>query len=223
MVYFNQAPSSPRSPEELAQWSKVLEFQKNFPKEGLWWPYKGKRNFEEVVRNHLTVFLKNLPQTQLLSVSQPQPEKTAASELPTATEPARNASIAGPQNASKEQLRRMQVRAAVLARRLKDIRDQRDRGRLDEGRFQDLTADLEREQLTILSNLRSLVGGRDPSIDAAIREALNFQDEGAVLENLAADLAQRGISASAVPAARNRQGILVSSLIDACLALGIGR
>jgi hypothetical protein len=40
------------------QWGRVLEFQTNFPKEGLWWPYNGARQFELLLRNHLTQFVR---------------------------------------------------------------------------------------------------------------------------------------------------------------------
>jgi hypothetical protein len=36
----------------------VLEFQQRFPKEGLWWPYRSKVQFEKLVRNHLTQFMR---------------------------------------------------------------------------------------------------------------------------------------------------------------------
>jgi hypothetical protein len=57
MVYFNQRPYTPKSKAEIDQWGQVLEFQERFPKEGLWWPYKGKARFERLVREHLTKFI----------------------------------------------------------------------------------------------------------------------------------------------------------------------
>ncbi|MGH8064756.1 MAG: DUF4062 domain-containing protein [Candidatus Entotheonellia bacterium] len=57
MVYFNQRAYAPKTKEEATQWGQVLDFQQNFPKEGLWWPYKGKSHFEKLVRNHLTQFI----------------------------------------------------------------------------------------------------------------------------------------------------------------------
>jgi diguanylate cyclase (GGDEF)-like protein len=59
MVYFNQRAYAPKSKEETDQWGQVLEFQRNFPEEGLWWTYKSKFNFESLVRNHLTQFIRN--------------------------------------------------------------------------------------------------------------------------------------------------------------------
>jgi hypothetical protein len=61
MVYFNQKPYAPKSKTETDQWGQVLEFQRNFPEEGLWWPYNGESEFEKLVRNHLTIYIRKLP------------------------------------------------------------------------------------------------------------------------------------------------------------------
>src|SRR6516165_868372 len=60
MVYFNANAYSPRSREETDQWGRVLEFQRNFPKEGLWWPYRGSKHLASLVRNHLTHYVRTL-------------------------------------------------------------------------------------------------------------------------------------------------------------------
>jgi len=52
-VYFNQKSYTPKSKAETEQWGQVIEFKGKFPKEGLWWAYKGKAQFEKLVRNHL--------------------------------------------------------------------------------------------------------------------------------------------------------------------------
>jgi len=59
-VYFNQKPYKAKSKAETAQWGQVLEFQEKFPKEGLWWPYKSKVQFEKLVRNHLVNYIRTL-------------------------------------------------------------------------------------------------------------------------------------------------------------------
>ena len=59
-VYFSQRSYTPKSPAEAEQWKQVLEFKDRFPKEGLWWPYKGKPQFEKQVRNHLTNYIRSL-------------------------------------------------------------------------------------------------------------------------------------------------------------------
>jgi hypothetical protein len=59
-VYFNEQSYRPKSKAETEQWGRVLEFREKFPKEGLWWPYKGKVQFERLVRNHLTNHVRTL-------------------------------------------------------------------------------------------------------------------------------------------------------------------
>jgi hypothetical protein len=59
MMYFRQKPYQAKTKEETDQWGKVLEFQRTFPKDGLWWPYSDRREFEKLLRGHLTNFLKN--------------------------------------------------------------------------------------------------------------------------------------------------------------------
>ena len=56
--YFNQQRYNPASKAETDQWGMVKEFQSSFPKEGLWWPYKGKANFKDVLRRHLEAYLR---------------------------------------------------------------------------------------------------------------------------------------------------------------------
>lgn len=57
MIYFNQKPYTPQSTDELEQWRQVLEFRQRFPREGLWWPYNGKAEFERLVRRHFTLLI----------------------------------------------------------------------------------------------------------------------------------------------------------------------
>jgi hypothetical protein len=59
-VYFNLKPYAPKSKAETEQWGQVLEFKEKFPKEGLWWPYKGKVQFERLVRDHLMSHVRTL-------------------------------------------------------------------------------------------------------------------------------------------------------------------
>lgn len=61
-VYFNQKSYTPKSRADTEQREKVIEFRDNkFPKEGLWWPYKGTVEFEKLVRIHLTNYILKLP------------------------------------------------------------------------------------------------------------------------------------------------------------------
>lgn len=57
MFYFSQKPYTPSSAEEAHQWGSVLDFQRRFPPEGLWWPYKSRIEFERLAREHLIRFI----------------------------------------------------------------------------------------------------------------------------------------------------------------------
>ena len=94
MVYFNQKAYAPRSKDETDQWGKVLDFQKSFPKEGLWWPYKGTPNFEQLLRKHLTNYLRaKFPLSQAAPPAQdapviPLPSPSAQAVVPEPPAPA---------------------------------------------------------------------------------------------------------------------------------------
>lgn len=57
MMYFSKVPAAPRGPDDTAQWTRVLEFKRDFPREGLFWEYDSREEFENVVRVHLTQVL----------------------------------------------------------------------------------------------------------------------------------------------------------------------
>jgi tetratricopeptide (TPR) repeat protein len=54
MFYFNEALYTPKTLEEAAQCAQIIEFKKAFPKEGMWWVYKGASSFQALLRQHLT-------------------------------------------------------------------------------------------------------------------------------------------------------------------------
>jgi HEAT repeat protein len=57
MIYFNQKPYTPKSKAETDQWGHVLEFKENFSEEGLWWSFKGKAQFADLVYDHLENYI----------------------------------------------------------------------------------------------------------------------------------------------------------------------
>jgi hypothetical protein len=59
MMYFNQRSYTPKHKSEADQWGLVLNFKENYPRQGLWWPYSGKVNFEKLIRQHLSSFILN--------------------------------------------------------------------------------------------------------------------------------------------------------------------
>jgi hypothetical protein len=57
MVYFCTRAYSPKTPDELAQWQRVLEFQQALPEQQLWWRYASVATFERLLREHLTALV----------------------------------------------------------------------------------------------------------------------------------------------------------------------
>src|SRR5208283_4935793 len=57
--YFNQRKSMPQSEQEADQVRQVLKFRRDFSTEGLLWQYKGKSDFERLLRNHLFNFIRD--------------------------------------------------------------------------------------------------------------------------------------------------------------------
>ena len=53
MIYFNEKPYYPKTSNEIAQSNQVFQFRERFPQEGLWWCYKGKAQFAQLVSEHL--------------------------------------------------------------------------------------------------------------------------------------------------------------------------
>jgi hypothetical protein len=59
MVYFNTKAWTPRTTDDAKQIDRLIAFKHAFPKEGLWWEYRGAAQFERHLRNHLTNFLRS--------------------------------------------------------------------------------------------------------------------------------------------------------------------
>lgn len=75
LFYFNQAPFSPRTEEELQHCGSVLRFRKELESRGLVWEYRDAVDFPEVVRPHLYRIVLNFPdesEEQLAPPSQPK-------------------------------------------------------------------------------------------------------------------------------------------------------
>ena len=58
MMYFSQKHYNPRKEEESKQHGAVLKFKENFPKEGLYWEYRGLNRFKDSVYDHLTNYIR---------------------------------------------------------------------------------------------------------------------------------------------------------------------
>lgn len=59
MIYFKEAEFIPRDREEWKQYDLVLKFREGFPKEGLYWSFKGVSEFEKLVRKHLANLIRS--------------------------------------------------------------------------------------------------------------------------------------------------------------------
>jgi internalin A len=59
MMYFKEKDFLPTK-QDLAQYTKVLDFKENFPAEGLYWKFQDEDSFERTIRQHLTRVVSNL-------------------------------------------------------------------------------------------------------------------------------------------------------------------
>ena len=76
MFYFNQKAYTPRSHDEIWQWGNVLKFKESFPKEGFYWNYNGKEEFEKLIYDHLANILnKNYTNNEFINQEISKKEK----------------------------------------------------------------------------------------------------------------------------------------------------
>ena len=57
MMYFWKGPFIPIGEEEKKQWNALRRFKRRFPTEGLYWHYGNAREFQDLVRHHLALYL----------------------------------------------------------------------------------------------------------------------------------------------------------------------
>jgi len=78
-LYFSQKEYLPRTLEENKQQAEVLSFKANIPPEGLWWEYRDKDHFKEVIFRHLATFL---PEKSLVPPEDPQMVQVGETPFP---------------------------------------------------------------------------------------------------------------------------------------------
>lgn len=82
MVYFCVRPYSPKTSEETTQWGRVLDFRRELPTQQLWWHYTTVRQFEQLLREHLTRFvLSGVAAPERVTVPDPAPAEAAVRRL----------------------------------------------------------------------------------------------------------------------------------------------
>lgn len=118
MMYFNEKAYTPKSPAEAEQWGRVLAFRQNFPKEGMWWPYKGKAEFEALVRNHLTLFLRH----RMASVAEPAATETTTAANPSGSAPAPTGLTTGQRDRLKRKRDALEQESELRGDKLKQLR-----------------------------------------------------------------------------------------------------
>lgn len=113
-------------------------------------------------------------------------------------------------------LRPIQARAIALQSTLDDLKDRRDKGRINAGEYADLRTDLDRERIELLLELQSLMKGYDDDFDSVMQEAVvspeNKEEE--IKEKLK-DLAEKkGLGTKVIEAIDKHRGIIITWLID---------
>jgi len=120
----------------------------------------------------------------------------------------------------KARLRGLKAKALALQSRLVDIRDRRDRGRLSDGQYTDLAADLDRERIEILDQLREVLGSKDKDIDRILVGAMGGAADSELGRELLGVAEQRGLGEEIGTQIRQHRGTIISWIVDIGLALG---
>ena len=91
-----------------------------------------------------------------------------------------------------EDLHKLQARTIALSRAMNDLKERRDRGRIDEGRYVDLMTDIDRERIEILLGIQKTLQGKDEDIDDIVRGAINGTEELILMDRLAKVAEKKG-------------------------------
>ena len=85
----------------------------------------------------------------------------------------------------QQDLGKFEAQAISLSGSLNDLKDRRDRGRIDEGRYLDLRTSLDTDRIGILLEIQKTVEGKDQDIDDIVRDRKNGTDEKILWKRLA--------------------------------------
>ncbi len=119
----------------------------------------------------------------------------------------------------ENKLRSLKARALALNTRLEDLKDRRDRGRLDEGRYVDLTVDLDNERNKILFELQDILAGKDQDLDEILNDATNGVPDEELRGKLVKVAAKKNLGDTFVAKLNEHKGTIVSWLVEIGSAL----
>jgi hypothetical protein len=114
----------------------------------------------------------------------------------------------------QDKLRSLQARALSLNRTLEDLKNRRDRGRVDLGQYTDLSTDLERERIEILMEIKTFLGGKNQQLDHIIGAAINGESDDVLFQQMAVVAEEKGFGKQMVDQLNEHKGTIVSWLIE---------
>lgn len=116
-------------------------------------------------------------------------------------------------------LNHLTARAVALQSRLDDLKDRRDRGRIDDGRYADLAADLDSERIQLIIEIRIALGGKDADLDIILQKAINGEPDAVLRQDLAEIAEKKGLSSRIIQGLSEHKGIIISWLVEIGLAI----
>jgi hypothetical protein len=81
MIYFKEGAATFTSKADTDQLGQVLQFREKFPREGFWWTYTTKSDFETLLRKHLTQYVRDHFPLKCHSLSSPSEEAKASEPI----------------------------------------------------------------------------------------------------------------------------------------------
>lgn len=123
-------------------------------------------------------------------------------------------------NRMEDELIKFQARSIALGKRLSEMKDRRDSGRLDEGRYVDLANSLDSERIEILLNLQKVFKNKNQDLNNIATDAIRGENEEELLDKLAEVAKKEGLSSTIIDGLKAHKDSIISGLIQIGLELG---
>jgi hypothetical protein len=114
----------------------------------------------------------------------------------------------------KDKLNEMQAQAIALGHSLEDLKRRRNAGYIDNGRYANLSTELDRRRIQILLEIKDVLGGKDRQMDEIIRDAIRGENEYILMDRLAKVAHEKGLGEVLIEELREHKGFIVSWLIE---------